>query len=248
MDGAHAIRALAEVDSTNAEARRRLEAGDPAPFWIMAERQVAGRGRRGRAWESLAGNLFLSGGFRLDRPPGEAALLSYAAALAVAGYLDEHAPAELVRLKWPNDVLLDGRKVAGVLLESAPSGDGVALVVGIGVNLAAAPELDDGAATCVAAHAPDARLTASAAAERVIQGFELWRSRWAKQGFAPLREAWLARAAGLGERVEARLGRETVRGTFSDLDAEGALVIATDAGERRVRAGEVFFTPADGKT
>ncbi len=248
MDGAPAILALTEIDSTNAEARRRLDSGGPAPFWSMAERQTAGRGRRGRSWHSDAGNLFLSGGFRLDRPVGDVAQLSFAAALAVAGCLDTALDPAVVRFKWPNDVLVSGRKCAGVLLESSPWKSGVALVVGVGVNLVSAPDDTTLPATSVVANGARCAVDAIRAAEHVITEFEAWRAIWARDGFAPLRQAWLARASGLGEPVQARLGSETVTGTFSDLDEEGALVLATHAGVRRVRAGEVIFPAMDKAT
>ncbi|MCG8441445.1 MAG: biotin--[acetyl-CoA-carboxylase] ligase, partial [Caulobacterales bacterium] len=139
---------LDSVDSTNLEARRRLDAGERPPFWIQSRRQTAGRGRRGRPWSSLDGNLFLTGAVAPAAPAADAAQLSFAGALAVADLLDAHVEPSEVALKWPNDVLLAGDKVSGVLLEAQGQGEGLTVLIGVGVNLAAAP----GGATAMAAH------------------------------------------------------------------------------------------------
>src|SRR5690606_20546851 len=124
----------------NAEARRRAEAGETGPLWIVARRQTAGRGRRGRAWDSETGNLFATLLTTTRKPPAEAAQVTFIAALAVADLLDRYAPPSLVTIKWPNDVMLARDKAAGVLIESGAQGTGgLWLAVGIGVNLAQAP-------------------------------------------------------------------------------------------------------------
>jgi BirA family biotin operon repressor/biotin-[acetyl-CoA-carboxylase] ligase len=231
-----------EVNSTNDEARRMAAAGAVPPFWVRADRQTAGRGRRGRSWVGLAGNLFLSGLYRLSCPPAEAAQLSFAAALAVGELLDGFVAPERVAFKWPNDVKLDGAKAAGVLLEASAAGRGVELVVGIGVNLADAPE---GAIALVGATGDDAPPPADAG-RTVVGAFEAWRVRWAGEGFAPIRAAWLARAEGLGGPVAAELGEGRIEGVFEDLDLDGALVMMTAQGRRLVRSGEVFFSGGQG--
>jgi BirA family biotin operon repressor/biotin-[acetyl-CoA-carboxylase] ligase len=229
-----------ETDSTNDEVRRRASGGETPPFWVRAARQTAGRGRRGRTWIGLTGNLFLSGIYRLACPPSEAAQLSFAAALAVAAGIDEFVDPARLAFKWPNDVKLDGNKVAGVLLEASAAGRGVELVVGIGINLARAPQGEVEGATALAATGGTAPSPADAAGA-VVEAFEAWRGRWAAEGFAPLRAAWLARAEGLGGLVRVDLGGERVEGVFEDLDADGALVMMTPHGRRLVRSGEVFF-------
>jgi BirA family biotin operon repressor/biotin-[acetyl-CoA-carboxylase] ligase len=216
--------------STNDEAKRRAAAGAAEGALILARRQTAGRGRSGRTWTSPEGNLYVSLLLRPARPPGEAAQLSFVAALALA-----EAVAVPVALKWPNDVLARGRKLAGILLEGS---DGW-LVIGCGLNIASAPE----GATCLRAEgstaSPDQALEAFGAA------FLAWRARWLADGFAPIRTAWLARAAGLGAPAVARLGHETLHGTFADLDSDGALVLDMGgAGRRRIAAGEVYFQAA----
>jgi BirA family biotin operon repressor/biotin-[acetyl-CoA-carboxylase] ligase len=237
------IVALEEVDSTNAEARRRAEAGEPGPLWITAGRQTAGRGRRGRNWETGAGNLAATYLCRTDKPPGEAAQVSFVAALAVADLASAYVPASLVSLKWPNDPFICGRKTAGILVESGshPAG-GLWLAVGCGVNLATPPQNAERPATAFAAHMrtpPPRPLDALAV---LAESFERWRGLWEQLGFAPIADAWTARAHGLGQTCTARLPAETITGVAEGLDADGALRLRTAPGiVRRITAGDVFF-------
>lgn len=238
--GAGLVR-LEAVDSTNAEARRRAEAGEAGPLWITAARQTAGRGRRGRVWETNEGNLAATLLLKPEAPPQVAAQLSFAAALAVADMAAEFAPDAAVTLKWPNDVLAEGRKLAGILLEAGPQTDGNAwLAIGIGVNLARHPEGTEFPATSLAAlgvtpPAPEAALALLAAR------FAHWQARWREEGFAPLRAAWLARAEGLGLPIRARLPQGERQGAFVGLDASGALLLQEPGGLSAITAGEVFF-------
>ena len=237
------IEALEEVDSTNAEARRRAEAGERGPLWITARRQTAGRGRRGRAWETGAGNLAATLLVHTDKLPAEAAQVSFVAALAVADLAAAHVPAPLVSLKWPNDPLIAGKKAAGILVESGPHpAGGLWLAVGCGVNLATPPDAAERPATAFAQHmriAPPSPLDALAT---LAESFERWRELWEGLGFAPIAEAWTAKAHGLGEACTARLPGETITGVAEGLDADGALRLRTAAGVvRRITAGDVFF-------
>ena len=224
----------------------RAEAGTRGPLWIAAKRQTAGRGRRGRSWLGLEGNLFTTGLYTLQAEPGRAAELSFVAALAGAAVCD-HVLKDIHRtkLKWPNDVMVDGRKVSGILLESGvASGGGLWLAVGIGINLAAAPDDVERPATSLA-HS-DQAITPEDALKILIESFEKYRLRWLRDGFGPIRDAWLSRAYGLGERCEARLTGETVTGTFADLGPDGALRLDLDGGGRRyISAGDVFFPASD---
>ena len=225
------------LPSTNAEAIRRVGEGERGPLWIVAAEQTAGRGRGGRNWSTARGNLAAtllapmpSGG------PGRAATLSFVAGLAVADMLAGIAGLE-VHLKWPNDALVEGRKIAGVLIETDAT---KTVAVGVGVNLLHAPENLEGAlpATSVAAvtgGAPEFRDAAAALA----RAWAVWYGRW-EDGFEAVREAWLARAAFLGEEIEARLPRETLRGCFEGIDPDGALRLSTKAGSRRIAAADVF--------
>lgn len=236
------------LDSTNAEALRQAMAGVAGPVWILAREQTAGRGRRGRPWLGQGGNFAASLLMRPDGGPAAAAQRSFVAALALADALAPLAgPAKAaITLKWPNDVLLNEGKVAGILLESAGQRGRLAhLVVGVGVNLVHAPDpaaVEPGAVPPVsvlsetgAAPTPEALLTALAAA------FARHEADYLLRGFAPIRAAWLARAARLGQAVTARAGNEVIRGRFETLDAEGALVLETAAGRRSVPAADLYF-------
>ncbi|WP_417492210.1 biotin--[acetyl-CoA-carboxylase] ligase [Maricaulis sp.] len=238
---------LDETGSTNIEARDRALAGERGPLWIAARRQNAGRGRRGRAWQSLDGNLFASGLYAFNRSPAQAAELSFVAALAVAELCDiALGDAARTRVKWPNDVLVDGRKVSGILLESgaAPAG-GLWLAIGIGVNLAVAPDDLDRPVTSLAR--AGGRLQREAALEHLAAAFQRNVELWLRSGFGAIRDQWLARAHGLGQRCVVRLDHETLDGVFGDLGPDGALRLDLDSGQHRyISAGEVFF-PAMGE-
>ena len=225
-----------EIDSTNAEAVRRGEAGEIGPLWILAGRQNAGRGRRGRAWDSPRGNLMTTLLIVPARAQAEWPQLSFAAALAAADMAQSFAPAASIALKWPNDVLGNGRKLAGLLLERA----GPALAIGIGVNLQHYPDGTEFPATSLAAlganvPGPEEALAALAAA------WTKWYETWLAHGFAPLREAWLQRAMGLGARIRARLPEEEHFGVFEGIDQTGAMLLKEGQTIRAITAGEVFF-------
>lgn len=224
------------LDSTNEEARRRAEAGDLGPTWLMARSQTAGRGRRGRRWESPAGALFATYLGTTSLPPQRLALLSFAAAVAVAETL-ETIGCTNARLKWPNDVLLPAGKIAGILLESSPMRPGKAwFALGIGVNLHAAPQgLNQPTAGAAAAVSPEAFL--DLAGPRIAS----WSAFLEEGTFAPLREAWLARAYGLGQQVTTQQAGKELTGTFADLDPDGALLLDTGEQTMRITAGEVHF-------
>jgi BirA family biotin operon repressor/biotin-[acetyl-CoA-carboxylase] ligase len=237
------IEAYAEIDSTNAEARRRAEAGSPGPVWITAGRQTAGRGRRGRAWSTETGNLAATLLTTTDVPAAEAAQLSFVAALAACDLADTCLGPGAARLKWPNDVLVFGRKAVGILVESGARPDGrLWLAVGIGVNLAHAPEGTERPATSFAEHMAGQPPKPLDALEVLATRFESWRKLWATQGFSPIAEGWTARAHGLGERCEARLPNRTVSGVAEGMDPDGALRLRLDDGAlERITAGDVFF-------
>ena len=235
--------AFDEIDSTNAEARRRAEAGEDGPVWLTALRQNAGHGRRGRAWETGEGNLAATLLMLTERPPAEAAQISFIAALAVADLARLYLAADLIRLKWPNDVMVGGRKAAGILVESGRRADGALwLATGIGVNLAKAPVAAERPATCFADHAFAPSPAPREALEHLAAAFAGWLGIWNAQGFAPVAEAWTQRAHGLGGPCVARLGSETVEGVAEGLDVDGALRLRlADGSIRRITAGDVFF-------
>ena len=239
----YALLELQEVDSTNEEARRRAAAGVAGPLWIIAERQTQGRGRRGREWISPPGNLAATLLIRPNRPAAECAQLSFAAALAVTDMLARHAPLAEVRLKWPNDVLAARAKIAGILLESESGADGTAawLAIGIGVNLAAFPTDTDLSATSLKALGVPPPPPKDALLD-LAEAFAKWYEAWRTGGFGPIREAWLSRAQGLGQRIRVRVANEEIWGVFRDIDDTGALVLGMPGGvTRTVSAGEVFL-------
>lgn len=233
------------VDSTNAEARRRADAGEAGPLWIAARTQTAGRGRRGRNWRTDTGNLAATLLMRTQRSPADAARMSFVAALAVHDLVAAHAQPGTVRLKWPNDVLLGGRKVSGILIESGTlnGGGGLWLAIGIGVNLACAPEGLERPATSLAEHHSQGRAPAfEDALDRLAGAFEFWRGTWDAHGFEAIASTWTERAAGIGQPCVVRLDQETFDGVAEGLDPDGALRLRTAGGElRRIHAGDVFF-------
>jgi BirA family transcriptional regulator, biotin operon repressor / biotin---[acetyl-CoA-carboxylase] ligase len=229
------------VASTNDEAKALAASGAAAGTLVWARAQSAGRGRHGRDWVSPAGNLYASLILRPAVPVAIAAQLSFAAALAVGDACLAQAPEAAIAFKWPNDVLLGGRKLAGILLESQASAAGAIewLVIGIGINLATYPVDVEYQATSLSATgvdpAPEAVLPVLA------EAFLGWFERWHQgAGFATIRTAWLARAYGLDEPIRVRLPGASLDGVFAGLDTDGALLLDSAAGRRRVAAGEVF--------
>lgn len=235
-----------ELDSTNAEARRRAEGGEGGPVWITAAVQTAGRGRRGRAWSTNRGNLAATLLTLTDRPPAEAAQLSFVAALAACDLADTCLGPGAAQLKWPNDVVVHGRKAVGILVESGSRADGrLWLAVGIGVNLAHAPQDVERPATAFAEHMAGPPPEPGVALEVLASAFERWRTAWATQGFPAIAAGWSLRATGIGQRCEARLPNRTLRGVAEGLDPDGALRLRLDdGGLERITAGDVFFGEA----
>lgn len=239
-------RVFASLDSTNAEAAR-IGAELAGPTWLLALEQTAARGRRGRAWSNPVGNfaatLVLPGMIE----PAHAAQRSFVAALALydACVAVTGAP-EAFALKWPNDVLLRGGKLAGILLETLPGRGGpLGLAVGIGVNLAHAPDpalLEARAVPPVALSSlTGAPIAPEAFLDHLAPAFARHMAQHDAQGFAPIRTAWLARAARLGEAITARLPNEVITGTFEGLEADGALRLRTPQGIRAIAAADITF-------
>jgi BirA family biotin operon repressor/biotin-[acetyl-CoA-carboxylase] ligase len=236
------ILAFDEIDSTNAEARRRAEAGETGPLWITAARQSAGRGRRGRSWSTEGGNLAATLLDVTDLPPVEAAQVSFIAALAVCDLARRYVAPTRVSLKWPNDLLIDGRKAAGILVESGRRPDGrLWLAVGVGVNLAHSPDLPD-RPTISLGEAGAGPPTPRQALDHLAAAFAGWMGVWRARGFAAIAEAWTVRAHGLGQPCVARPGADVLRGVAEGLDIDGALRLRLEDGDiRRITAGDVFF-------
>lgn len=242
LAGGLAVTHFAEIGSTNAEALTRAAAGAPEQ-WIVADRQISGRGRRGRQWISERGNLYSTLLLYDPAPPAQSPQICFVAALALHDAVCDCLPsldAERLRLKWPNDLLLDGRKLAGILVEGALAGDRQAVVVGMGTNCAHHPEgtpypVTDFAAEGFSLSPPQ---LFSRLAERMMDRLAQWQKG---RGFAETRRSWLARAQDLGFEIEVKLPERAIKGRFEEIDGEGALVLALPGGHRElIRAGDVF--------
>ena len=229
------------LDSTLAEAARMAPSLN-GPAWILALEQTAARGRRGRSWATPRGNF--AGTLIMERreEPGVAALRSFVTSLAlyrtcvaVTGRADAFA------LKWPNDVLLQGGKLAGILLESV----GPHLIIGVGVNLAHAPGRDAVEARALTPVSLKSALGVDVTPEvffdTLASEYAVAEQQFIAFGFAPIREAWLQHAARLGEVITARTMRDETTGTFEDVDEHGNLILMTAQGRVAITAADVFF-------
>lgn len=242
------------IGSTNAEALERARAGERGPLWLVTDLQTAGRGRRQRAWISPRGNLAATIVETLDVQPPIAATLGFAAGLALEAALQavsvEHrmrsggsASTEFL-LKWPNDVLADGKKLSGILLEAETIGGDLAVAVGMGTNVISAPEGTPYPATSLAS------LGITAGAGDLFMALsDAWaefRGIWDNgRGFGEIRSLWLDRAAGLGEAVSIQSNGTSIEGTFETIDETGCLIVAGRDGKRTtIAAGDVHFGSA----
>lgn len=224
------------LDSTNDEARRLIRAGEGHGLVVSAAEQTAGRGRRGRAWTSLRGNLHASMALEPGKPPAEMAQISFVAGLALAEALGILAPHVEIRCKWPNDLLANDRKLAGMLLEA----EGNFLILGLGVDVVAAP--DPALYPAISLAELGLELSAEQVLAAFLASFAPWFETWRSQGFGPVRQAWLGHAKNLGGEIKARLPNETLQGRFAGLDQNGALLLEMPNGAiRTILAGDVFF-------
>ncbi|UEM05866.1 biotin--[acetyl-CoA-carboxylase] ligase [Skermanella rosea] len=244
LPSAYNLKAYDSLGSTNDEAKRLArDEGAVHGTLVWALRQTEGRGRRGRPWVSPEGNLYVSLILRPGCRPASAAQLSFVTAGALADALQPLLPEAVCQCKWPNDLLLDDRKAAGILLESETDEAGNIdwLVVGVGINVQHYPPASEFPATslrneCSRLDEPGPVLV------RFAQAFSTWYDAWKADGFAPVREGWLQLARGIGGPITVRLSDRTLTGVFADLDADGALLLDLDGGERRrITAGDVFF-------
>ena len=227
-------------------------AGETGPLWLRAEAQTGGRGRSGRTWTSVPGNLYASLLIRLDCPPEAVHQLSLLTGVAVHDAIRVAANERGIelpelRLKWPNDVLIDGAKLVGILPESTVIGGSspvVIAVIGVGINLAGHPEGLGRAVTHLGAHG--CNIDAASMLGHLAAALHNWLVRWSDgANFRDVRAAWLQRAGAPGEPTSINTGRETVEGSFQGIDAEGALVLRDQSGaERRFTYGDVTLGAA----
>ncbi|MDQ3140211.1 MAG: biotin--[acetyl-CoA-carboxylase] ligase [Pseudomonadota bacterium] len=227
------IRTVAETGSTNDDVAALAAQGASEGLWLRADRQTGGRGRQGRGWQSPLGNLYASTLVRIHPGDPPAPTLALVAAVALHDVAAAHAPEHRLQIKWPNDLLADGAKIAGILLERAED----AVAIGFGVNLAHCPENLDRPVTSLAAlgaSAPDP----DAFAEMLAESFARWLVRWRSEGLAPIRTRWLAAAHAIGTALSTAQGD----GLFDGLDEAGALRLRlADGAVRVIHAGDVFL-------
>lgn len=244
IDSQAPVIAFDEIDSTMLEARRRAEARELDAVWLVAHQQTAGRGRRGRSWTSIEGNLLVTYLFTTTRPTAEIALIGFATAVAIAECIEALAGPGRVTLKWPNDVLIDGAKAAGVMLDSGSLGDhGAWVALGFGVNLIGAPDNLDQPTMSVRTllgGAPPG-LEPMAFLGPLMTRLAAWDRSLSLEGFAPLRQAWLARAHGLGQEARVMQGERALEGRIAGISPRGELELDTVDGRRLIAAGDVLL-------
>lgn len=238
--------ALPAIDSTSAEARRLFELGDAGPLWVRAGQQLSGRGRSGRRWVSEPGNLYASLLLPVETDAANAASLALAAGVAAHEAVSEMLPSALkagLTIKWPNDLLLHGKKISGLLLETVTKNSRLAAVIlGFGVNCHTSPSGVDRPGASLSdfgvSVAPEALLD-------VLSGrFAHWHDRWCREGLEPVRCAWLERAGGIGQPILVRLPSGSFEAIFEGVSATGALISRLPDGTTRlISAGDVFLAP-----
>jgi BirA family biotin operon repressor/biotin-[acetyl-CoA-carboxylase] ligase len=227
------ILTVEETSSTNDDVAALAREGSPEGLWLRAERQTGGRGRQGRDWHSPPGNLYASTLVRLRLSDPPAATLALVAAVALQEVISAYVPVHQVLIKWPNDLLVEGEKLSGILLERSDE----AVVIGIGVNLASLPEALDRPATSLAKLAGTAPLPETFL-EILADSFARWLGRWRGEGLTPVRARWLAAAHPIGTALATSAGE----GLFDGLDETGALRLRLAGGAYQViHAGDVFL-------
>jgi BirA family transcriptional regulator, biotin operon repressor / biotin---[acetyl-CoA-carboxylase] ligase len=234
------LRHLVEVDSTNAEAIRLSAVGEQGPLWIWCDKQLQGRGRQGRSWISEAGNLYATLLLTLAMPTAAAGSLSVAVSLAVLAVLRRFIGRQAkLELKWPNDVLIEDRKAAGILVESTIRGEAMVFAIGCGINLCSAPSGTRYGATSLAAHG--VQVVPGKALEALAEEVDQLLRRWnAGAGFRELRTEWLQYARGLGSVVSVAVGGRMIEGYFEGLSDKGCLLLRNQAGVHELPTGEVI--------
>lgn len=229
-----------EIDSTSEEARRLAKNGGQHGAFVWAKSQTHGRGRYGRQWISEPGNLFVSILLTPNCEIEKATQLSFVAALAAQETISQIVPpGPSVTSKWPNDILVDGRKIAGILLESFQEDGKFWVVIGVGVNVDSSPEGTTFPATCLKEEGVEI-VSAKIVLSRFIHQFVAQYNIWQQKGFAPIRRAWMKTAWNLGEPILAALPNEEIQGIFKEISTDGALIVMQNGKRRTVHAADVF--------
>ena len=230
---------LDDVDSTNEEAKRRACVAGFQDHWIAARKQTSGRGRLGRVWLSPEGNLYATALFSWRRSLPEMTQIPFVAALAVSDVVAALVPGSSPKLKWPNDVRINGAKVSGILVETGQAQQTRWVATGIGINVGFVPEGVDQAGTSLADLRGDKMVTPQMALEALTDAFAA-RLTKAADGFEHIRKAWLERAEALGQRVRVTANGAPIEGIFKEMAEDGALLLHLPSGEvRPIRAGDV---------
>ena len=221
-------------DSTNDAAKRHAREVAIEKAVFIADQQTNGRGRSGNTWESPIGNLYMSVLMPCQVEMRHAGQFSFIAAIALHQALSPYlSEADDLRLKWPNDLLLNNKKLAGILLESEGQGMNLSwIVIGMGVNLNSAPDY---------AASLNGEISPIDLAQDILQHIHAWIDVYMDQGFGPVRAGWLERCAGLGNQIQARLPNQTKQGTFETIDDQGCLILNVNGKPERITSGEIFF-------
>ena len=228
-----------EIDSTSEEAKRRARRGETSPVWIAARHQTAGKGRLGRVWESPTGNLFTTVLFPEAGGLTAASRVPFAAALAVREACVAALPTLDAKLKWPNDVRVSGKKISGILTESGETNGVIWIALGMGLNLAHAPDGVGQETTSLVAEGAPAGLQPEHVLQDLKKALDKWLDR-ARHDFSGLLDAWLQNAEGRGALVQAGPVENRIQGVFEALAEDGGLILRLPDGERRtIRAGDV---------
>lgn len=233
------IKILSKVSSTQDIVMLAAQDGDDEGYVVQAMSQTDARGRHGNQWEAPMGNIYMSILLRPECAIERAGEIAFVVAVALSNALDSYLKETHIKtLKWPNDILIDGLKISGILLESNITDgklDGV--VVGIGVNVFNSPDF----ATCLNNVAKEP-VYVNKVRDVILEELDKAYAQWQKEGFAPIREQWLDNAHGIGQEITARLPNESFKGVFSGLNDDGGLILKQESGEDKiVHAAEVHF-------
>lgn len=225
------------IDSTNEQAKRLIISKEfVGNFVVTANEQTAGRGRNGRQWVSHPGNLYFSIIKQFSNDIQNLFQVSFVSALAMGDTLKEFIPDEDIKYKWPNDVLVDGKKISGILLELISS----RLIIGVGVNLASAPDVENPATSVVQILGNE--VDKMEFLEKFVHHFEKSLFLWQNKGFQYIREHWLGKAYKYGEEICIKPGDKVIRGIFREIDEIGNINVETaDGNLHTISAGDMFF-------